>query len=341
MRAASTITDILWSVRSCIVRALFYGLLLAAIPPGVGSRTERVNLFPKLQAGQTITYQIRFRADKDIKTQSTVALPLAPGGTQIDVQGLLRMNVMDVRNEGGKGVIHLQTLLETRNSDTDLKIPEIEPPRENLQRTDSKGKIVEFTIAADGRMAGANGLDALLPEQQQAWGEWVSLFAMAAAFPGKDVKRGEKWQSDEAEKSPAPIAGLVWRKKSTYVRDEPCRPAQLTAEDGPPRTDQVPETCAVILTTATLKQKSSRKNATPEDYKLHDLQTMGTARGANQVIAYISLKTGLVVRATEEASQSMDVVVAKRGGTNRVHYSVGAKSNSEVLLVADKPLVGH
>jgi hypothetical protein len=68
---------------------------------------------------------------------------------------------------------------------------------------------------------------------------------------------------------------------------------------------------------------------------------MGTARGTNQVIAYISLKTGLVVRATEEASQSMDVVVAKKDGSNRVRYNVDAKSNSEVLLVADTPLIRH
>jgi hypothetical protein len=95
------------------------------------------------------------------------------------------------------------------------------------------------------------------------------------------------------------------------------------------------------LTTATLKQKSSRKNATPEDFKLHELQTTGTARGTNQVIAYISLKTGLIARATEEASQSMDVVVAKTDGSNRVHYSVDAKSNAEVLLVADTPLKNH
>ncbi len=130
-------------------------------------------------------------------------------------------------------------------------------------------------------------------------------------------------------------------KRSTYVRDEPCRTAQLTIEGGSSPADQVPETCAVILTTATLKQESSRKNATPEDFKLHEMRTMGTARGTNQVIAYLSLKTGLVVRATEEASQSMDVVIAKIDGTNRVHYSVDAKSNSEVLLVADIPLINY
>src|SRR5258708_11205337 len=98
------------------------------------------------------------------------------------------------------------------------------------------------------------------------------------------------------------------------------------------------DSCEVLVKTATLKQKSSSKDATPEDFKLHELRTMGTAKGANEIITYISLKSGLVVRATEESSQFMDVVVAKADGSNRVHYNVDAKSHSEVLLVTETPL---
>jgi hypothetical protein len=94
----------------------------------------------------------------------------------------------------------------------------------------------------------------------------------------------------------------------------------------------------VLLTAATLKQKSSSKDATPEDFKLHELRTMGTAKGAGEIITYISLKSGLVMRATEETSQFMDVVVATADGSNRVHYNVDATSHSEVLLVQETPL---
>ena len=341
MQAEPAIAAIFRSVASCVVRVLACAFLLTAFPRGAGSRTERINLFPKLQAGQTIAYQIRYRTDRDIKTQSTVAALLVPGVEQIDVRGLLRMEIVGVHSEGGKTAIHAQAQFETLNSNADLKTPEAEPPLDNLRRIDPQPKIMEFTIAADGQVSDVKGLDTLLPEQQQAWGEWVSLFAMAAAFPEKGVKRGEKWESDEAEQSPAPLAGLVWLKRSSSVRDEPCRTALSAIEGGANGTSQAPETCAVILTTATLKQKSSKKNATPEEFKLHELQTTGTARGTNQVIAYISLKTGLVVRATEEASQTMDVIVAKIDGSNRVHYSVDAKSNAEVVLVADTPLKNH
>lgn len=335
MRAERVIAVILRSGASCVTPVLVFVLLLLANPRGSGSRTERVILLPKLRAGQTIIYEIRFRLDKNIRTQSTVVSPLGPSGEQINLSGLLRVKIVEVQGAGARAAIHAQTQFEMPNSDTALTAPEVEPSPGGVQRADSKGKIVEFTIAGDGRVDDVKGLDALIPEQQQTWGEWVSLFAMAAAFPEKGVKRGEKWESNEAEKSAAPIGGLVWLKRSSYVRDEPCPAAQLTMEG---EADQSHETCAVILTTAALKQESSRKNATPEDFKLHELQTTGTARGTNQVIAYISLKTGLVVRATAEASQSMDVVVAKTDGTNRVHYNVDAKSNSEVLLVGEMPL---
>ena len=120
---------------------------------------------------------------------------------------------------------------------------------------------------------------------------------------------GEAWKSTEVEQAPSPIARLQWEKEATYVRDEPCAPVPC-----PPREITAlqlmlsPETCAVILTRAILKQKSSPKDTTPGDFKLHGLRTTGTANGTNETISYISLQTGLIVRVTEDAKQFMDVV---------------------------------
>ena len=107
------------------------------------------------------------------------------------------------------------------------------------------------------------------------------------------------------------------------MKDEPCGSALPN------------EICAVILTKAILKQKSSPKNATPEDFMLHQLRTIGTARGTNETIIYISLKTGLVVRATEEAAQLLDATIAKSDGSNQVRYNIDAKSHAEILLLSD------
>ncbi|PWT86504.1 MAG: hypothetical protein C5B56_12365 [Proteobacteria bacterium] len=70
---------------------------------------------------------------------------------------------------------------------------------------------------------------------------------------------------------------------------------------------------------------------------MHDLKTSGTARGNNEIISYASRKSGLIVRATEQAVQVMDVVIAKTDGSNRVHYNIDAKSHSEILLTANGP----
>jgi hypothetical protein len=341
MKRERNITAISRRAGTCVTAVLTCASLLLAIPHEAGSRIERVNLFPKLQAGQTFTYRLRYRMDKLIRAQSSVVSPQGPSAAQVDVQGILRMEVVEVRYAGEKAVIYARTRFAALNSEMAFKPPNLEAPTGDVQRTDPNGKLVEFTISAGGRVDDVKGLDKFSPEEQQAWGDWVSLFAMAAVFPERGVRRGEKWESDEPEKSPAPIARLVWSKRSSYVRDEPCRASESMIDGQASEAGQPAETCAVILTTAALKQQSSKKDATPEDFKLHELQTMGTARGTNQVIAYISLKTGLVVRATEEASQTMDVVLAKKDGTNRVHYKVDAKSNSEVLLVADTPHIHH
>ncbi len=297
----------------------------------------RVKLIPDLHAGQTITYLIRYRSDKNVKTESNVVAPMAPNAAQMDAHGLLQVDVLDVRQVGGKTAIHARSQFRTLDSGVWVKKPGDKEPHWQVQKVDPEGKQIEFTISPDGSVEKMTGSDALFPEQQQAWQQWMARFATAWTLPQNGVKLGEKWKSEQPENGGAPIAGLSWARESTYVRNENCHAQQLsiTGELSPGGPS---ETCAVLLTTATLKQNSSPKDATPEDFKLHELKTRGTAKGANETITYISLKTLLVVRATEEAHQSMDVTVAKADESNRVHYNVDAKSHSEVLLVTETPL---
>ncbi len=295
-------------------------------------RLAPVNLFPRLQAGQALAYQISYHNDKHIKTESSIIVATPADSAKTDVNALLRLEILGVQAQGDRAIIRARTKFEVLASDSHLKTPGFEPSPQ-LQRQDPKGKFVEFTILPDGRLDQITGLDALFPEQQQAWQEWVSRFLLGAELPRPGVRISQKWNSAEAEKSPAPIAGLRWVRQSIYVGDEPCRAVQLTLQGSVAPADAEPETCAVILTTATLNQDSNEKNATPEDFKLHELRTAGTAHGSNRIITYISLKTGLLMRASEEATQEMNVTVAKADGSNRVHYNVNAKSRSEVVLV--------
>lgn len=317
------------------VRILVCASFMAVTSHSTGSRTERVSLFPKLHAGQTISYRIRFRADKAIATQSRVVMPLSPTPLQIDMLASLRMEILAVQSSGNKALIHARTLFEALYPGEETGGSGKPTQPENSPPDESRKKIIEFTIRGDGQLADVKGDDALLPEEHQVWAEWISLVAMEAIFPETGVKPGEKWESEETVKEAAPIAGLTWRRRSTYVQNERCESERGESSAAALKAGQDPETCAVIVTSATLRQKSSKKDATPEDFKRHDLRTMGVARGTNQVIAYISLKTGLLMRATQEANQSMDVILAKADGSNHVHYKMDAKSNSEVMLVAE------
>ena len=298
----------------------------------------RVHLLPQLQPGQTITYLIRFQSDKSVKTESNVVAPMTPDAAQIDAHGLLRVEILDLQEIGSKTAIHARGQFLTLDSGVWLRGPNDKKPDGNKERVDPNGKIIEFTIAPDGSVNNVKGLDSLFPEQQRAWQQWVARFALAWTLPADGMKPGEKWKSEQAQQAGAPIAGLNWARESKYVKDEPCQAGQLSLTGDVSPSSGPPDTCAVILTLATLKQKSSSKDATPDDFRLHELRTMGTAKGTSEIITYISLKSGLVVRATEDTSQFMDVVVAQADDSNRVHYDVDAKGHSEVLLVTETPL---
>jgi hypothetical protein len=302
---------------------------------------DRLQLFPRVSTGQTLTYWIRSRTDKGVKAQSSVASPMAPNGTQLDAHGLLHIRIIDVQPDGSRSIIHAQSQFQPVDS-----VPRTAAKQSaaktslNLNISNPNGRPVEFTILGDGQLKDAKGLDSLPADQQQIWQEWVTQFAIAAAFPSDGVKTGEKWRYELPERAPSPIAGLSWVSDGTYAGNEPCRALRLLSNGDITESDSAPESCAVIITTAQLRQTSSVKDATPEDFKRRELRTRGSARGTNKIVTYISLKTGLLVRATEEDSQALDATIEKTDRSNGVRYDVSAKSSSEVLLVTEKPTPG-
>ena len=317
---------------------LLFTSILVSAASSAPSRDERASLLPKLRAGQTLTYLIRYRSSKNVKTESNVAVPLAPTASETDAHGLLRIEVLQLQPAGDRFSIHARGQF----LNDDFRVPAAKPAGEKSKREPAPlsptGDPVEFTISPEGLAENIIGLDGLRPEQQQIWQEWLARFAVAWAIPSSRVKIGDKWKTEQPEPATSPIAMLSWTRDSSYVRNEPCSPAVLSSTGETTFSTGPMGNCAVLLTIATLVQKSSPKDATPEDFRLHQLKTMGTAKGSNELITYISLTTGLVVRATEDATQQMDVVVAKADGSNGVHYNVDAKSNLEVLLLTEAQL---
>jgi hypothetical protein len=311
-------------------------LLAMAVPCGARDSADHVVLFPKLTVGQTIRYQIGYRSTTNTTTESTVAAPMAPTSGQTNATLLLQVVVDDLRMDAGRTMARLHT----RIIEPDAMVSNAAAAPNNTQISNDSGKSgkreksVAFTLHADGQVTDVEGLDKLSADEQGAWQEWVARFGSGAAFPEKGIRPGEKWKAEEPI-SNALLTGLSWEKESEYVNDAPCGAMKITPQGDFATGEQSQDKCAVILTTAIIKQRSSQKDATPEDYKLHDLRTMGIAKGKNETITYISLKTGLVVRATEDANQSMNVVVAKTNGSNRVHYTIDAESHAQVMLLAE------
>jgi hypothetical protein len=319
---------------STSARILLCAALFATASTFAASSSNRVDLFPRLITGQVIHYEITYRNEKQTKTKSSVVFAEAPADSVADVRALLRVEILEASLREPRGVIRARTLLTALDADA-AKAPQ--PSAQGRDAAPVSTLAVEFSIFPDGRIDRVTGLDGLSADQQQAWLQWAARFAGAAVFPPGGIKPAQKWKSQQAEKSPSPIAGLTWIRESTYVRNAPCRPLHFGDRGDFVESNEPPEGCAVVITTALLKQESKPKDATPEDFRVRLLRTSGTARGTNKTILYISLKTGLVVRASDEADQSMSVTIAKIDGSNRVSYDVQAKSAAEILLVTGDP----
>jgi hypothetical protein len=282
--------------------------LLGAVAAG---GDDRVILLPRLQNGESLRYESHARLDRHVKTKSNVATMLEPGESRRDLSTGLRLTVQEIRLVNKRPMMAAETELEPAEQ-TAVESPARKPPK------------VSFTVGENGDVTRADGLDDLDPEQRLTWQFWVAQFAFGWTLPASGVKPGEKWKSEEVEKTPAAIAGLVWERETTYVQNDNC--PILPGEQ-----------CAIFLTKATLKQKSNPNDTTPGDYKLHELKTFGTAKGTNETVLYISLKTGLLLRATEDVRQSMDVTIAKADGSNQVQYQIDVTSHFETVFVPSVP----
>jgi hypothetical protein len=268
---------------------------------------DRILLLPRLQNGDTFRYDTHARLNRFVKTKSKVATMFEPTPLSADFFTNLQLSVQEFHELDHRPLMAAETqLLPTEPTVMGAATPHL--PK------------IDFTIGGDGALAHEEGLEDLGPEQRLAWQFWVAQFAFGWTLPSSGVKPGEKWKSAEVEKTPTPIANLVWERDTTYVQDEKC-PILPN------------EQCAVFLIDATLKQKSNPEDATPEDYKIHELKTSGTAQGTNETVLYISRKTGLLLRASEDLRQSLDVTIAKADGSNQVQYLIDVTSHFETTFV--------
>ena len=316
--------------RRSLARAFLFVVPFVLAVPSCFS--QRLPSAPRLRSGQILFYRIDFSSSRDLKTESRVTTPLIPSAERASGSALLQVEVL----EASAFAFRLKTYYSERQPDAAAG----SSAPESGAASDAD-KAIEVTIASNGVASQIKGFDQLSPTQQFAWSDWLGRFTASMTHSKGTMHPGQKWESSEAETAPAPIAGLVWRKKSQYVHDERCPAPVASSEAKSGEISRASNPCAVLLVVSALRQKSSPKNSTPEDYKLRNLKTRGTASGTDETILYVALATGLLVRSTEDAQQSMDVFVALADGSNQVHYALNAKSHSEILLLSDSQQTPH
>ena len=312
---------------------LICAILISALTGSLASEQNTIPV-PIFKPSETLFYLVHLKSKRDIKTKSAFAFPEPPTAATMDVSGILRVEVLSVDSSG----THLRTWFLNLVSDVEAHPREGKPDTRLSQneRTPADEKFIDFLLPTDGQVTQITGLDQLASEQQTAWREWAARFTAAFLIESQGRKRGQKWSTEEPENSPSPIAELLWRQKSQYEKDEVCAPQKVVG-GGSFERSPVQESCAVILSTAALEQKSSAQDSTPADYKLKGLKTNGTAQGDNDPIRYISRKTGHLIRARQNAKQQMDVTIALADGSRAMHYAISADANSTVELVTELP----
>src|SRR5260370_1798436 len=135
-------------------------LLLAVSVCAAGKgRPQRVDLFPRLQAGKTFDYQIRYHSDKHIKTESPVIVATPADSAKVDVSALVHLEVISVQAQGDRSIVHARTEFEVLNEDSHSRVPPIEQSASQLQKQNSNEKSIAFTILPDGRLDQVTGLE--------------------------------------------------------------------------------------------------------------------------------------------------------------------------------------
>jgi hypothetical protein len=284
--------------------------------PSTAAKSEHPVRVPSLHVGQKFVYLVHYQTKKVTRSESHIATSLLPEGQDSDAKRWLSVEIKSLATAAGAPGIAMHTQFLPPDGSA--------PP---ASATDDSG-VVDFALQPDGSAGDLRGFDALSGDEQSLWRQWIAQFALGWTFPAKGVKPGEKW------KKVAPVAGaalahLDWEKQYEYVRNELCPPR---SDDSGSSSAKNAGSCAIIVTITTMKQHGPHDDATPDDYKAHQLKTSGTAQGKSQVVTYISLQTGLVVRATESSAQTLDVLIAKKDDSNKAHYNVDATSHAEVVL---------
>jgi hypothetical protein len=340
-------------------------MIFAALAlPLVGASGKRVRFAPRFKAGETLRYQIETRTTTTGKATEPIENPEGSSQLKQTANLVVRLDVLEVEQaaagntpagsmpaSAGRAAgataaaaaavrIHMRATYEKSSAKTesDAYDPTALSLEEQYNRLE--GRSMEFTVEPDGKLTDIKGMDELLanPSAAGTARSWMSGIASSSGFPKEGITPGQKWSSEKPFED-VPLAGLIWRTESTYLRDEPCGAmgdSEAAAAPAPGSSRQQ-DMCSVILTRFEILRRGPKDEQTPEDYRKNGLRTSGTWTGAGQSLDSISLSTSLLVSSTQTSTQEMNLDILSPSAGSKIHYAGRVESESQVTLLPQAP----
>jgi hypothetical protein len=315
--------------------ATFAVLIMFAVSPSANP-SERIHLIPKFTSGQTFRYQIETRTTTTSNTTTPIVNPEAASQLKQISDLQLRLDVLDAQSgpNGTLGAVRLRVTYEKTGATTESDAYDPAADAIENQYNRLQGRSMEFTIEPTGEVSKITGLDDVFsnPAAAATVHAWINGLSASAKLPREGIAIGQKWGNERPVEN-APLAGLISRTESTYLRDEPCQSADKSASSGQP-TPKDASLCAIVMARfEILRHGSTNPDATPDDYRHNGLRTSGTWTGNGESLDAISLQTGMITRSTQTSTQNMDFQIASALSGSKVHYVGHVESQSEITLL--------
>lgn len=315
--------------------AAFVAFVSFALSPGANP-SERIHLVPKFVTGQSFRYQIETRTTTTSNTTTPIVNPEAPSQLKQVSDLQIRLDVLDAPSgSGGElGTVRLRVTYEKAGATTesDAYDPAADALEDQYNRL--QGRAMEFTIEPTGEVSKITGLDDVYsnPAASATVRAWLNALSASAKLPHEGIAVGQKWNNERPLEN-TPLAGLISRTESTYLRDEPCQSQDKSAPVGAAAAKDNPS-CAIVLTRFEILRKGSTgPDATPDDYRHNGLRTSGTWTGDGESLDAISLQNGMITRSTQTSKQDMDFEIVSALSGSKMHYVGHVESQSEVTLM--------
>jgi hypothetical protein len=330
-----------WARRRIIVSALTVAAVsLLWVALGL-SANDRVRFEPKFAIGETLRYQVGTRTTTTGKTTTPIENPEGEGKVSQTIDLVVRLDVFGVGPDAGgrPGNVRLNALFEQSQSNTDRDAlnPAAPSPDDLYSRLQSHS--IRFTLGAGGDLSDFEGTENLLPDPSEAGPvlSWVKSLSVGGRFPREGIAIGQKWNAEKPLIG-LPLADLIWRTESTYLRNERCSPSAAPDANNPPTglpSPSASDMCAAILTRFEISRRgSARSEATPEEYLRNGLRTSGTWTGSGESLDTISLSSGLLVSSTQTGTQDMDYEIASTTTSSRIHHTGHVENQTHISLLA-------